>query len=264
MIETSVKDKVIWAFSDSLQMIKRSCKHIIKSMDQLMSAILMPVIFLLLFRYIFGGAIEVGNDINYVNFLVAGILVQTLAMGASTTTYNLAIDLQRGVIDRFRSLPMFRPALLIGHVVSDLARNMLSCSFMIAISYFVGFRAHASIEQWFFIISIMLMFSFAFSWLSAILGLLVKNLEAAQWVSFIVTMPLTFASSAFVPTDNMPSALKYFADNQPLSKVIECIRAWFNGQSAGSSAWLALAWCVAITVISIPIAVWLFKGYKSK
>lgn len=257
------KPSFFWALSDSWVLTMRSIKHIIKNLDQLLSAVIMPIMFLLLFRYVFGGAINTG-DISYVNFLVAGILVQTLAFGASTTTYNLAIDLQRGIVDRFRSLPMFSPALLIGHVVADLVRNTLSAIIMLAVSLLVGFRPVAGFTEWMYIFGLLLLFTFSFSWLSAILGLLVRNLEAAQWVSFIIIMPLTFASSAFAPTEGMPAGLRAFAENQPLTKVIEAMRAWFTGAPVGNAAWLAVIWCLAITLVSIPVATWLFRRYTPK
>lgn len=251
---------VVWALNDCLVLTGRSIKHIIKNLDQLLSAVIMPIMFLLLFRYVFGGAIHT-EGITYVNFLVAGILVQTLAFGASTTTYNLAIDLKRGIVDRFRSLPMFSPALLIGHVVADLVRNTLSAIIMLAFSLLVGFRPTADLMEWIYIFGLLLLFTFSFSWLSAILGLLVRNLEAAQWVSFIIIMPLTFASSAFAPTEGMPAGLRVFAENQPLTKVIEAMRAWFVGAPVGDAAWLAVVWCIGITLVSIPIATWLFRRY---
>lgn len=256
------RSKIFWAICDSWELTKRSSKHIIKSMDQLLSAILMPIMFLLLFRYVFGGAINVGTDIDYVNFLIAGILVQTLAFGASTTTYNLALDLQRGIVDRFRSLPIFSPALLIGHVIADLVRNILTSVIMLGVSFLVGFQPNASLLEWLYVFGLLMLFSFAFSWVSAIMGLLVKSLEASQWVIFIVTMPLTFASSAFVPTTNMPSGLKAFAENQPLTHLIEAIRAYFVGTEVNDSAIKAIIWYVAITVVSIPIATLLFRRYK--
>jgi len=252
-----------WALSDSWVLTRRSIKHIIKNLDQLLSAVIMPIMFLLLFRYVFGGAIDTGG-ITYVNFLVAGILVQTLAFGASTTTYNLAIDLQRGIVDRFRSLPMFSPALLIGHVLADLVRNTFSAIIMLAVSLLVGFRPAAGLTEWICIFGLLLLFTFSFSWLSAILGLLVRNLEAAQWASFLIIMPLTFASSAFAPTEGMPAGLRAFAENQPLNKVIEAMRAWFVGAPVGDAAWAAVMWCTGITLVSIPVATWLFRRYTPK
>ena len=214
--------------------------------------------FFLLFRYVFGGAIDTG-DISYVNFLVAGILVQLLAFGANYTTLNLAIDLQRGIVDRFRSLPMTSSALLNGHVGADLVRNMISGMILLVVSFLVGFQPVAGMTEWLLVVVLALLFSLAVSWLSAIMGLLVKSMEAAQWTGFMVIFPLTFVSSAFVPIDTMPGALRVFAENQPLTHVIEAIRAWLVGTPIGNSGWLAFAWCVGIIVVSMPIATWLFR-----
>lgn len=254
---------LFWAFNDSWVLTKRSVKHIVKSLDQLLSVVITPVMFLLLFRYVFGGAINTGG-ITYVNFLVAGILVQTAAFGASTTTYSIAIDLQRGIVDRFRSLPMFSPALLIGHIVADLVRNTLSTLIMLGVSLLVGFRPVAGPAEWLMAFGLLLLFTFAFSWLSAILGLMVKTLEAAQWVSFLITFPLTFASSAFVPTDGMPRALRIFAENQPITKVIDAMRAWFVGTPVGDSAWLSVIWCIGIILVCAPIATGMLRRYTSR
>lgn len=246
------------AFLDSWILTKRSIQHIIKNLDQLLSLIIMPIMFLLLFRYVFGGAINTG-DTSYVNFLVAGILVQTLAFGASTTAINIALDLKRGIIDRFRSLPMFSPALIIGHVTADLVRNTLSGIVLLAFSFVIGFRPTATGVEWLLVFALLLLFTFAISWLSALIGLLVKSMEAAQWLTFMFVMPLTFASSAFVPTDTMPTIIRYFAENQPFTKVIEAIRALLVGTPIGDSLWLSVVWCIGIIVVCIPLAGWLFR-----
>lgn len=222
----------------------------------------MPVVLLLLFRYILGGAIDLGTDVDYVNYLISGTLVQTLAIGASTTTYNLALDLNRGIIDRFRSLPMFTPALLVGHVTADLIRNTLSSTIVLAVSFLIGFRPVATPIQWLGIAGMALLFTYSFSWLSAILGLLVKNVEASNWVSFSIVMPLTLTSSGFVPISSMPQALEKFARYQPLTLVIDTIRGWFLGYPVGDTIWLAIAWCVGIIVVSVPISACLFRNYK--
>lgn len=237
---------------------KRSLKHIVKNMDQLLGVILMPVMFLLLFRYVFGGAIDTGGT-TYVNFLVAGILVQTLAFGASTTAINLVLDMKRGIIDRFRSLPMFAPGLLVAHTVADLARNILSGIIMVLVAFLVGFRPTATPTEWLMIVGLLLLFTFAISWLSSILGLLAKSFEAIQWMTFVIIMPLTFASSAFVPTEGMPGVVKVFAENQPFTKVIEAMRGWMVGTPVGDAAVSAFIWCIGILVFSIPTAIWLFN-----
>lgn len=262
-LEQENHSALYWALSDSYLMASRSIRHITRSMDQLMSVALFPIMFLLLNRYVFGGAINTG-DISYVNFLVAGILVQMLAFGANYTTINLAVDLQQGVVDRFRSLPMFDSALLIGHVTADLFRNMVSAVIVFLVAFLVGFRPTASLFEWFLVITLAILFTMAISWLSAILGLFVKTVEAAQWVGFIAIFPLTFASSAFVPTNTMPTALRTFAENQPLTHVINAMRAWLVGAPLGNSGVLAFTWCIGIIIISMPLATWLFKRHTSK
>ncbi|MBA2268235.1 MAG: ABC transporter permease [Thermoproteota archaeon] len=250
--------KFYWMLSDSFVLAQRSIKHITRNLDQLFSVALFPIMFFLLFRYVFGGAIDTG-DMSYVNFLVAGIFVQMLAFGANYTTMNLAIDLQRGIVNRFRSLPISRSALLIGHVGADLVRNMISGLIVIGVSFLVGFHPVASVTEWISIFCLAILFSLAISWISAIMGLIVKSIEAAQWTGFIVIFPLTFVSSAFVPTDTMPGPLRFFAENQPLTHVIEAIRSWLVGTPIGDSGWLAFAWCIGIIVIAMPVATWLFK-----
>lgn len=257
------RSELFWRLDNSWVLTKRSIKHITRNLDQLLSIVIMPVMFLLLFRYGFGGAINTG-DTSYINFLVAGILVQTAAFGASTTTISVMVDLQRGIADRFRSLPMTSSALLVGHVMADLVRNTVSALIMLGASFLVGFRPVADSTEWLMIFGLLLLFTFAFSWFSAILGLLVNSLEAAQWAGFIIIMPLTFASSAFVPTETMPTALRIFAENQPFTHVIEAMRAWMVGTPPGDAGWLAFGWCAGITIIAVPVAAWLFRHRTSR
>ena len=252
----------VWAMRDSLVLIERSLKHIIKNLDQLLSVAISPLMFLLLFRYVFGGAINTGGT-TYVNYLVAGILVQMAAFGASTTAVSVATDLKRGIVDRFRSLPMFSPALLIGHVTADLARNIASTVIMLAAALLVGFRPTADVREWFLVIGLLLMFTFAISWVSAIMGLLAKSVEAVQWMTFLFVFPLTFASSAFVPTEGMPTGLRIFAENQPVTHVIEAMRAWLVGTPIGDHAVWAFVWMAGLTVVAIPIATRLFRRHVS-
>lgn len=253
---------LFWIFSDSWVMTKRSITHIIRSLDQVMSLVLFPVMFMLLNRYVLGGAINTG-DVSYANYLFAGILVQTLAFGANYTTINLAVDMKEGVVDRFRSLPMSSSALVIGHVVADLVRNIISGFIIILVGFAVGFRPNASLREWLSVIGLAMLFTLAISWLSAILGLLVKSLEAAQWVGFVMIFPLTFISSAFVPTNTMPAGLRAFAENQPLTHVIDTMRSLLVGTPLDNSGWLAVVWCIAIIVISVPITTWMFRRRTS-
>ena len=208
-----------------------------------------------------GGAIDTGN-VSYANYLFAGILIQTLAFGANYTTINLAVDMKEGIVDRFRSLPMSSTALVIGHIASDLVRNIISGIIIVLVGFAVGFRPEASVLDWLYVIGLALLFTLAISWASAILGLLVKTLEAAQWAGFVLIFPLTFVSSAFVPTDTMPRAVRAFAENQPVTHAINAVRAWLVGTPLGDSAWLSVVWSLAIIAISVPITAWLFRRYS--
>lgn len=255
---TEKHSSIYWSVVDSFVLIKRSIMHIVKSMDQLLAVAFQPIMFMLLFRYVFGGAINTGGT-SYVNYLTAGILIQSAAFGSTTTALGLATDLKRGIVDRFRSLPMMTSAVLIGHTVADLVRNIISSTIMVLVALLVGFRPKADFKEWLMAIGILLLFTFAMSWLSVILGLLAKSVEAVQWLGFVLIFPLTFASSAFVPTQGMPKYLRIFAENQPVSQVIGAVRALLVGDPLGSYGWKAVIWCVGMLAVSVPISIILFR-----
>jgi ABC-2 type transport system permease protein len=254
--------KLYWIFADLSVFIERSLKHIFKNKDQLLGLTIQPVMFMMLFRYVFGGAIETG--VSYVNFLMAGILVQSVAFGSLTTSLSVATDLQRGIIDRFKSLPTLSWGVLAGHVVADLFRNILQSTIMIVVGFLVGFRPSASPTDWLLIAGLVLLFTFAMSWVAAIMGLLAKSIEMVQWLGFLLVFPLTFASAAFVPTATMPRFLKLFAENQPVTHIIEAIRALMIGVPVGSNGWFSVIWFAAIAAISIPVASRLFRRYSGR
>ncbi len=252
-----------WTLVDSWRLTKRSVLHVIRSFDQVMSLVMFPVMFMLLNRYVLGGAIEqsLPEGINYINYLFAGVLIQTLAFGANYTTINIAVDLKDGIVDRFRSLPMSNSAFIIGHIIADLFRNLVSGVIIVVVGFIIGFRPSASITEWLLVISLAAALTLAISWMSAILGLLVNSLEAAQWMGFIIIFPLTFISSAFVPTQTMPAGLRAFAENQPLTLVIDKSREWLVDYPTPNTSptWVAFAWCAAIIVVSVPITAALFR-----
>lgn len=252
-----------WLFHDLGVFIGRSLKHIFKNMDQLLGLTIQPVMFMLLFRYVFGGAINTG-PVSYVNFLVAGILVQSVAFGALTTSLSVATDLQRGIIERFKSLPTVSWGVLMGHVTADLVRNIIQSSIMIGVGLLVGFRPTATPLEWLQIAGIVLLFTFAFSWIAAIMGLVAKTIEAVQWLGFFIVFPLTFASAAFAPTDSMATVLRIFAQNQPVTHVIEAIRSLMIGTPMGNHGWLAVVWCAGIITVAIPVANFLFRRYSGR
>jgi ABC-2 type transport system permease protein len=255
------KPKLFQAITDSVIMIGRSTRHIIRNTDQLIGTFFQPIMFLVLFASVFGGAISqaLPPGVTYLQFLMAGIIVQTVAFGSTTTALAVANDLQKGIMDRFRSLPMSNLAVLTGHVVSDLFRNSISTIVMLVTGLALGFRSHASFTDWLMIAGIIALFTLAFSWLAAIMGVLAKSVEAVQWLSFVLVFPLTFASSAFVPTEGMNRFLKAFAENQPITQVINAIRALILGQPMGDYGWKSVVWCVGILVVAMPLAAYLFK-----
>lgn len=255
------RPKIVLTFMDSLLMIKRSSMHIIRNRDQLLGTFFQPIMFLVLFASVFGGAIEkaLPPGVNYLNFLMAGIIVQTLAFGSTTTAIAVCNDMQKGIIDRFRSLPMSNLAVLNGHTISDLFRNGISTIVMLLTGLLIGFRPNASVTDWFLIAAIVLLFTLAFSWLSAIVGVYAKSVEGVQWLTFIIVFPLTFASTAFVPGDSMNPVLKAFAENQPITHVVEAVRALLLGTPMGDHGWLAIAWSLGILIVAVPLSAWLFR-----
>lgn len=264
-LEFEQKPKAVLALQDSLLMIKRSSRHILRNSDQLLGAFFQPIMFLVLFASVFGGSIEkaLPQGVSYINFLMAGIIVQTVAFGSTTTAIAVTNDLKKGIVDRFRSLPMSNLAVLNGHVISDIFRNSISMIVMILSGLVIGFRPAASLMGWLQIIGILLLFTFAFSWLSAIVGVIAKSVEAVQWLTFVIVFPLTFASSAFVPTEGMNSVLKVFAENQPITQVVEAVRALILGNPVGSYGWKAVLWSLAILLIAVPVASIMFKNKTS-
>lgn len=247
-----------WLLSDYSVLVRRSSVYIIRNMDQALSTVVTPIMFLLLFRYVFGGAIETPG-VSYVNFLFAGILVQTIAFGSTYTALGVTTDIRRGIIDRFKSLPMASSAVLVGHTVTDLVRNTISAVIMVLVGLFVGFRPTASAVEWLMVLGILMLFTFAFSWASAIMGLLSKTIEGVQWITFVFVFPVTFISSAFVPTDDMTPVVRAFAENQPVTHVIEAVRALTLGLPPENHGWLAVLWSAGILLVSFVVAVYLFN-----
>lgn len=260
------KPKIVQYINDSLLMIKRSSRHIVRNTDQLLGTFFQPIMFLVLFATVFGGAISkaLPPGVSYLNFLMAGIIVQTVAFGSTTTAIAVCNDMQKGIVDRFKSLPMSNIAVLNGHIISDLFRNTISTVVMIVTGLIIGFRSSASVADWLVITGLLLLFTFAFSWLAAIVGVFAKSIEAVQWLTFIIIFPLTFASTAFVPEEGMNRVLKAFAVNQPISHVVEAVRSLMLGLPVGNHVWLSVIWCVITLIVAIPLASWLFRRKTSQ
>ena len=251
------RPRLYWTIADALVLAKRHLIQIPRIPEELIFATIQPIMFVLLFRYVFGGAIAVTGT-SYVNYLMAGIFAQTVIFGATTTGIGLATDLQRGLVDRFRSLPMAKSAVLTGRTISDLVRNTFVVIVMWSVGLLVGFRPEGLFISWFAAAAILLLTSFAFSWISATIGLLVSSVEAAQSAGFIWLFPLTFASSAFVPTQSMPGWLRAFAEHQPVSLIVNAVRGLLLNKPDVTTIWQALAWCIGILVVFMPLAVWAY------
>jgi ABC-2 type transport system permease protein len=264
-LEFQKKSKMMASINDSLIMIKRSSRHILRNTDQLLGTFFQPIMFLVLFSAVFGGAIGLAlpEGISYLDFLMAGIIVQTVAFGSTTTAIAVCNDLQKGIIDRFRSLPMSNIAVLNGHVVSDLFRNSFSTIVMVLAGLVIGFRTKGNLVDTLMIAGILVLFTLAFSWLAAIVGVMAKSVEAVQWLTFVIVFPLTFASSAFVPTEGMNKYLRAFAENQPITQVIEAVRALILGTPIGNHGWLAVGWSLLTMAIAIPVATFMFSRKSS-
>jgi ABC-2 type transport system permease protein len=221
---------------------------------------IMPIMFVLLFRYVFGGSIQVPGYDSYVDYLIPGILVQTVIFGASSTTVGMADDLSKGVTDRFRSLPIHRGAILAARTIADLIRLSYTMALLIGVGFLVGYHTDASLPSILGGLGIALFFGFACSWLFALLALIVRHPETAQLAAFLVTFPFVFAASTFTTTAAMPGWLRTFADAQPVTKVVDALRALMDGTgSAGAPALSALAWSAGILVVSAVLATWRFR-----
>ena len=217
-----------------------------------------PVIFVIMFRYVFGGAIAVPG-FSYVDFLMPGVFAQTVTFGATTTAIGLAGDLNTGLLERFRSLPMSRSAVLAGRTTADLTRNVFVVLLMAAVGFAVGFRIHGSVLEFVAGLALILLFGYTFSWVFATVGLWVRDPEAAQAASFPVLAPLVFASSAFVPTATMPGWLRVFADHQPVSVTASAVRDLMLGLPATNDVLQSLGWCIGILAVFVPLAIWRYQ-----
>lgn len=243
-------------FADSATMIGRSLRLSRRNLDALLMAVLLPVVLMALFVYVFGGAIQTGTD--YLDYVVPGIILLCVGFGAATTAVSVCTDMTSGVMDRFRSLPIASSAVLTGHVVASVARNTFSGLIVLGVALAMGFRPTAGPMQWLAAASILLLFVVAMSWLCALLGILAGSPEAANGYTFLI-MFLPYVSSAFVPTDSMPSWLQAVARNQPITPVIETVRGLLTDGPIGNHAVLALAWFGVIGLASAALATAVFR-----
>jgi len=249
--------------SNTLVMTGRNLIRLPRSPDLLIGSTVQPIMFVLLFVYVFGGAINTpGYD--YVDFLIPGIMTQHITFGGFYTALGLSEDLKKGLIDRFRSLPMARAAVLAGRTLADMVTNALSIVVLTVTGLIIGFSFDASVLEILAGVGLLLLFGFAFSWIFALIGLFVSSPESANAVGFTIIFPLTFISSAFVPVESMPSGLEWFADINPFTVAVDAMRALWIGAPAGNAVWGAVVWSLVLTAIFAPLAVAKYRRTASK
>ena len=249
---------VAFAVSDMLVLAKRSILRIPRQPDLLLGFTIQPIMFVLLFVYVFGGAIDTG-PFEYVEFVMPGIIVQSVAFGGFVTALGLAEDLKKGLIDRFRSLPMWGPAVLTGRVLADIGTNLIQLAIMFAVGFVIGFWFQTSTLEVVAGLALLLLIGYAFSWVFAFIGLAASSPEAANGYGFTILFPITFISSAFVPPETMPDWLQPIAEHNPFTTMVDAVRALFIGTPAGNDVWLAVVWCVAIIVVFAPLSAWRYR-----
>lgn len=249
-------------FSNTAQIVKRNVRRNFRLPQLLVFSSIQPVIFLLLFNFVFGGAVGPESGESYINFLLPGILAQTALFEAIQTGVGLAEDLSKGVIDRLRSLPIVRYAVLMGRTLADAVRNIFVLIIMVVVGTMLGFRFQ---EGWLFFMAalgLVLLFAFSFSWISATLGLILRDSETVQVAGFLWVFPLVFASSVFVPVETMPGWLQVFARNQPVSQVVNAVRYLTQGVGTSDAVWITLLWIAGILAVFVPLAVWRYRKIK--
>ena len=246
-------------FGDTAVLTGRSLSHIMRSPDTIITTAVTPIAMMLLFVYVFGGAIQTGTD-NYVNYLLPGILLITIASGIAYTAYRLFLDLQGGIFERFQSMPIARSSVLWAHVLTSLVANLVSVVVVVLVGLLMGFRSGAGVPAWLAVAGILALFTLALTWLAVIAGLSAKTVDGASAFSYPLIF-LPFISSAFVPTETMPGPVRWFAENQPVTSIVNTIRDLLAQQPVGTDIWVALGWCVGILAIAYFFAM---SAYRRK
>lgn len=239
-------------FMDMGVMLGRSMRHIFRSMDTIITVTIMPIALMLLFVYVLGGAIQSGAD-NYVNYLLPGIMLIAVANSIGYVSFRLFTDVQRGIFERFNSMPIARSAALWGHVLTSLVSNVISVSVIVLVALLMGFRSSAGVLSWLAVAGILAMFTLALTWVAAIAGLSAKSVDGASAIAYPIHF-LPLISSAFVPTSTMPAGVRAFAENQPLTPMVNAIRSLLSGQPVNGEIWVALAWCLGIMLVAYAFA----------
>ena len=239
-------------FGNTAALTGRSLRHITRSPDTIITTTIMPIAFLLLFVYVFGGAINTGSD-PYVNYLLPGILLITIASGISYTAFRLFLDMQSGIFERFQSMPIARSSVLWAHVLTSLVANLISVVVVVLVALLMGFHSGAGVLAWLAVAGILILFTLALTWIAVIPGLTANSPDGASAFAYPLIF-LPFISSAFVPTDTMPDAVRAFAENQPVTTIVNAIRDLLTQQPVGTDIWIALAWCVGILIVAYTFA----------
>ena len=242
---------------DTAVLTGRSLLHILRSPDTIITTVVTPIALMLLFVYVFGGAISTGTA-SYVDYLLPGILLITIASGVAYTSYRLFLDLQGGIFARFQSMPIARSSVLWGHVLTSLVANLVSLVVVVGVALIMGFRTGAGLGAWLGVTGILVLFTLALTWLAVIAGLSAKTVDGASAFSYPLIF-LPFISSAFVPTATMPGPVRWFAENQPVTSIVNTIRALFAQQPVGAQIWVALAWCLGILIAGYFVAMVLYR-----
>ncbi|MCV2393668.1 ABC transporter permease [Actinotalea sp. M2MS4P-6] len=240
------------AIGDTTTLLGRSLRHVSRSPDTIITTAVMPIAFLLLFVYVFGGAIDSGSD-SYVTYLLPGILLITIASGVSYTAYRLFLDMQGGLFERFHSMPITRSSVLWAHVLTSLVANLVSLVLVVAVATLMGFRSSATPADWLAVLGILVLFTLALTWLAVVAGLSATSVDGASAFSYPLIL-LPFVSSAFVPTDTMPGPVRWFAEHQPVTSIVDALRNLLTGVPVGPEIWVALAWCVGILAVAYLVA----------
>jgi ABC-2 type transport system permease protein len=239
-------------FGDTALLTGRSLRHITRSPDTIITTVITPIAIMLLFVYVFGGAISKGSA-SYVTYLLPGILLITIASGVSYTAFRLFLDMQSGIFERFQSMPIARPSVLWAHVLTSLNANLVSLVVVVGAALLMGFRSGAGVLAWLAVAGILLLFTLALTWLAVIAGLTAKTADGASALSYPLIF-LPFISSAFVPTATMPGPVRAFAEHQPVTSIVNAIRDLYTQQPVGTDIWIALAWCLGILIVAYTLA----------
>jgi len=241
---------------DATTLLGRSLRHILRSPDTIITTAITPIVMLLVFVYVFGGAINTGG-VTYVNYLLPGILLITVASGVAYTALRLYTDISKGILERFQSMPIARSAVLWGHVITSMIANLISIVLVVLVAVAIGFRSGAGIVAWIEVLGILVLFTLAVTWLAVSAGLAAKSPDGAGAFSYPLLF-LPFISSAFVPTAGMPGPVKWFAEHQPVTAIVNTLRNLYSDRPLGSDLWTALAWCVGLLVVAYALGMWTY------